>query len=232
MTRKHKQNTTKLEIIQTATRLFLEKGYTTTSIKFICDELDISTGNLTFYFPTKEHLLAILVEMLCDFQRKTMETAVNEGTSSMLALCLELPCMAAMCEGNDIAKDFYLSAYTHPMTLEIIRKNDVLRAREVFAEFCPNWTEERFVEAETLASGIEYATLMTTPTTATMDTRVAGAVDTILKIYQVPEEIRKTKVSKILSMDYRTIGKNILMEFMAYIQQVNERSFEMGGSND
>jgi len=232
MTRKRKQNTTKLEIIQVATQMFLEKGYTTTSVKAICDELDISTGNLTFYFHTKEHLLAILVEMLCDFQRKTMETAVNEGTSSMLALCLELPCMAAMCEGNDIAKDFYLSAYTHPMTLEIIRKNDVHRAREVFAEFCPNWTEERFVEAETLASGIEYATLMTTPTTATMDTRVAGAVDTILKIYQVPEEVRKTKVSKILSMDYRTIGKNILMEFMAYIQQVNERSFEIGGSND
>ena len=51
-------NTTKLEIVQTATKMFLEKGYTATSIKTIADALDMSTGHLTFYFPTKEHLLA------------------------------------------------------------------------------------------------------------------------------------------------------------------------------
>lgn len=61
-------NTTKFEIIQTATRMFLEKGYTATSIKAIANALDMSTGHLTFYFPTKEHLLAELVDLLCNFQ--------------------------------------------------------------------------------------------------------------------------------------------------------------------
>ena len=51
-------NTTKLEIIQTATRMFLENGYSTTSIKAIANALDMSTGHLTFYFPTKEQHLA------------------------------------------------------------------------------------------------------------------------------------------------------------------------------
>ena len=59
---------TKLEIVQAATRMFLEKGYSKTSIKAISDEVNISAGNLTFHFPTKEHLLAVLVEMLCEFQ--------------------------------------------------------------------------------------------------------------------------------------------------------------------
>ena len=59
MSRKSK-NRTKLEIIQVATKLFLENGYSQTSPRMISDDLDISTGNLTYYFPTKEHLLAII----------------------------------------------------------------------------------------------------------------------------------------------------------------------------
>ena len=80
--------------------MFLERGYTDTSIKAISDQLGISTGNLTFYFPAKEHLLAVLVEMLCDFQWKLMERNVDEGNSSLMAMCLELPAMAAICEEN------------------------------------------------------------------------------------------------------------------------------------
>ena len=106
MAHKRKTNTTKLEIIQVASRLFLSRGYTKTTIKSIADALDISTGHLMFYFPTKEHLLAVLVHMLCDFQRKMMQDTVNEGNTSLMAICLELTTMAAMCEEDEIAKDF------------------------------------------------------------------------------------------------------------------------------
>mgnify|MGYP003539276353 CR=1 FL=1 len=48
---------TKYEILQCATRLFIEKGYTSTYVTSIASELGISTGNLTFHFPTKEHII-------------------------------------------------------------------------------------------------------------------------------------------------------------------------------
>ena len=139
--------------------------------------------------------------------------------------------MAAMCEENEIARDFYLSAYTHPMTLEIIRTNDNIRAKQVYAPYTANWTEEQFTEAETLISGIEYATLMNTPSSAPLHIRVAGALETILSIYQVPPEIRRLKMEKILAMDYRTIGRRILKEFMEYIEIVNEDALKSGGFN-
>ena len=41
-------------------------------------------------------------------------------------------------------------------------KNDAERSKEVFKDYCPDWTDENFAEAEVLVSGIEYATLMTT----------------------------------------------------------------------
>ena len=79
---------TRLDIIQCATTMFLGCGYTASSTKQIADELDISIGNLTYYFPTKEHLLAVLVDMLCDYQRQRMEEEADDGLSSIMAICL------------------------------------------------------------------------------------------------------------------------------------------------
>lgn len=226
MAYRRKTNTTKLEIIQVASRLFLNRGYSKTTIKAIADELDISTGHLMFYFPTKEHLLAVLVHMLCDYQWKLMQNHVEEGNTSVMALCLELSTMAAMCEEDEIAKDLYLSAYTHPLTLGIIRKNDTARAKTVFGEYCPHWEHQNFVEAEILVSGIEYATLMTTGEALPIDIRIAGGLDNILTTYQVPEDIRRTKINKVLAIDYRTLGRQVLENFKVFVEETNEQAFE------
>lgn len=227
MARRRRVNMTKMEIVQVATRMFLERGYSETSLKAICDELDISTGNLTFYFPTKEHLLAVLVKMLCNYQWRMMEQATDEGKTSLMALCLELTAMAAACEENDIARDFYLSTYTHPITLDIIRRNDARRAKQVFGSlYCQNWREHNFKEAETLVSGIEYATLMTTESSAALDVRIAGALQAVMLIYNVPEETRRIKLDKVLAMDYRSIGRSILEGFIEYTEQIDEDHLE------
>ena len=219
-------NTTKLEIIQTATRMFLKNGYSATSIKAIANALDMSTGHLTFYFPTKEHLLAELVDMLCDFQWGQVRIHHDEGESLLMSVCLELTAMAAVCEENESAKDFYLAAYTHPMTLGIIRKNDAQRAKLVFGEYCQDWTQTQFTEAETLISGIEYATMMTTTESAPIDVRIAGALNIIMLIYQVPEEIRKKKIRRVLDMEYTAIGRKMLEDFIAYLEETNGQAFE------
>lgn len=221
-------NTTKYEIIRQATKLFLEKGYSVTTPKLICDALDISTGNLTYYFPTKEHLLAVLVDMLCSFQGKTIQDMVEEdGVTSLLAVCLELATMAAMSEESEIAKDLFLSAYTSPMCLEIIRKNDTQRAKHIYSAFCPDWSEQQYVEAEILVSGIEYATLMNTNDPIPLEARVTGALNNIMMIFNVPEETRKVKIDKVLAMDYRSLGRRVLERFRRFVEETNEHAFEM-----
>lgn len=226
MARISKSQLTKLEIIQVATRMFLERGYTKATTAAICNELEMSKGNLTFHYPSKEHLLAVLVDMLCDFQWKLMEYEADEGISSVMAICLELMSMASACEENEVAKDFFISAYQSPMSLEIIRCNNRERAKKVFADFCEGWTDEQFAEAEILVSGIEYATLMTTEALVPLDVRISGALNYILMIYNVPEETRKMKIQNVLAMDYRSIGSRILKEFIEYVEKVNEQAFE------
>lgn len=221
-------NTTKYEIIQQGTKLFLEQGYSATSPKHICDELDISTGNLTYYFPTKEHLLAELVEMLCKFQGKLLQDMVQEeGTTSLLAVCLELATMASMVEESEIARDLFMSAYSSPMCLEIIRRNDTKRSRYLYKDYCPDWSEERFVEAEILVSGIEYATLMTRETTLSLEAQITGALNSIMMIYGIPEERRRVKIEKVLALDYRALGRRVLEQFREFVEQTNAHTFEM-----
>lgn len=224
MARINKSTLTRLEIIRAASQEFLENGYSVTTAKKICSKLNMSTGNLTFYFPTKEHLLAALVEIGCDFQREMMEREAADGFSSIMGICLELTAMAVMCEEDPVAKDFYIASYTSPLCLEIVRKRDTARAKELFREYCPDWTDTQFLEAETLVSGIEYATLMTTQHSAPLETRIAGAMDLILGIYNIPEEIRKLKVQRVLAMDYRAIGRQMLSEFKQYVKEANEES--------
>lgn len=225
MARISKSTLTRLEIIQVASKLFLQHGYSNTTARMISEELKMSPGNLTFHFPSKEHLLLELVELLCEFQRDMMEKEADEGFSSVMAVCLELTAMATMCEGSEIAKDFYLSAYSSQLCLEAIRKNDAKRARQVFGKYRPAWTEEQYAEAEILVSGIEYATLMTTDDGVSLETRIAGALNNILGIYGVPEETRRLKLEKVFSLNYRAIGARVLTEFKAYVEEANEQAF-------
>lgn len=225
MARINKRALTKLEIVQEASKQFLEKGYTNTTISAISRELDMSPGNLTFHFPTKEHLLAELVELLCDFQWKMMEKEANEGYSSVVAICLEIGSMASACEKDEVIKDFFISAYCSPLCLEIIRRNDIERAKKVFGDYCSGWTDEQFAEAEILCSGIEYTTLMTAGNPLSLERRISGAINEILRIYGIPEETRKIKIEKVFAADYKNLGKRVLNEFRKYVKQANEQAF-------
>lgn len=224
MIRVDRNELTRNEIIRVAANFFLKDGYSKTTFRAMGRALNMSTGNMTFHFQTKEHLLAELVDMLCQFQWDLMERESREGVNSVMAVCLELLTIAAACEEDAVIRDFFLAAYTSPLCLDIIRKNDKTRAKAVFGQFCPDWTDDQFAEAETLVSGIEYATLMTTSTSAPLELRIGGALELILTLYHVPEDIRKQKIAKVLAMDYAALGRRVLAEFREFVDRKTEQA--------
>ena len=217
---------TKLEIIKLAAHLFIEEGYSKTTFARVARELDLSTGNITFYFPSKDHLLAVLVEEMFDFQTWLMEYEAKEGASSLLSYCLELTSIAAACEDDEVTKDFFSSAYSSSMILDLIRENDTEKTKAVFGSFCPEWTDEDWRATENIVSGIEYATIMTCEDDTPLAKQIEKALDSILMLYGVPEELRRQKIDKVLAMDYRGIGKRILNGFKEYIDKVNEENLK------
>ena len=221
-----RRTNTRARIIKLGARLMVEEGYSKISFSRIGKELDISLGNITFYFPTKEHLLAILCNELCSFQRDLMEKEAGEGYSDLLSYCLELTSMTAICEENEVARDFFHAIYTSPLSLDIIRDNDTEKTRDVFGKYRPEWQESKWIEAENLVSGIEYATIMTREERTPLHLQIEGGLDAIMTLYGVPEELRAQKIKKVLAMDYRALGRRILGEFKEYIEKTNDEALK------
>ncbi len=217
---------TRLQIIQLAAHLFIEEGYSVTTVGKIAKTLDLSPGNITFYFPSKEHMLAELVDELFDFQTWLMDYEAREGASSLLSYCLELTSIAAACEEDAVARDFFSSAYSSEMILGRIRENDTEKTKKIFAEFRPDWSDEEWRATENIVSGIEYATIMTCEVDTPLDKQIEKALDSILMLYGVPGELRRQKIEKVLAMDYRQIGRRILQGFKEYIDKVNEEKLK------
>ena len=224
MIRVDRAELTRNEIIRVAANRFLNDGYSNTTVNSLSKALGMSTGNITFHFPTKEHLLTSLANMLCAFQWELLKEETKEGYSPILAVCLELMSIASACEQDEIAKDFFLSTYRSPMCLEVIRENDEERAKDVFREYCSDWTDAQFKEAEVLVSGIEYATLTTSSDSVALEQRVEGALDAILSIYNVPKDIREKKIKKVTETNYRELGLRVLKEFREYVDKTTEQA--------
>lgn len=221
-----KRPDTRLQIIQLAAKLFIEEGYSNTSFSKIAKTLDLSTGNITFYFKSKEYLLAQLVAELVDFQKLLIEQAANEGKSSLLAYCLELTSIAAICEEDEPIRDFFAASYISPVTLALIRENDTEKTKEVFGQFCPDWTDEQWAATESIVSGIEYATIMTREEDTPLPMQIERTLNAIMLLYGVPQELRKMKIEKVLAMDYRALGRRIFAEFKEYIEKVNAQNLK------
>lgn len=218
---------TRYKILQCATMLFLEKGYTEAYVTTIANTLQISTGNLTFWFPTKEHILAELIKELCVFQERMDEKESEEDYSLITSYLFELAMFASVCMENPNIKDLVVAAYTHPLSLGIIRANDTERAKKIFGKFCPEWTETEFIQTENVVSGIEYAMFMTeNAEMLSFEQRVTSSMDAIMRMYEVPKEIRQSIIAEVMTKDYRSKGNQVFEEFCNYVGDKNTEELQ------
>lgn len=224
MARKKVVNETKNAIIRVAIEMFLERGFTNTSVRAIAAELGISTGNITFYFPSKEHLLMVLVEMLCDSQWSMLEQQADEEETALMAFCMETMTVAAACEQNEIARDLFLSVFRSELCRNLLRENHVARAERIFSEYCGDWTHQQFRIAEILVMGIQHAVIIPTDVEIPLSERIAGALNQILSIYGVPENNRAEKIRRILALDYNDIRQRVREGSLRYVDQLNMAS--------
>lgn len=76
-----KDNDKYTTIIQTASRLFSEKGFHTTSMQEIADESNVSKGTIYTYFASKDDLLYSIIFYFVEYTEKQLEDAFAEDMS-------------------------------------------------------------------------------------------------------------------------------------------------------
>ena len=221
------ETTTKYEIIKVASEFFLSVGYSNTSPKMIAEKLGLSSvGNITYYFPSKEHLLLTIVEELCEFQWMMLEAEADKGYSSAATICLETMSVAVACEESAIAKDFFVATFQSEICRNYLRQNHVDRAKKIFAEECAGWTDEQFQQAELLIMGLQYAAIAPTDANIPLKMRIAGALNQILSLYNVDEKIRQEEIQTVFDKDCRDISRRVQEGFTDFVKKTNEKTLK------
>ncbi len=71
----------KHELLNTAYRMFIEKGYDNTSIDDIIAKAGIAKGTYYYYFPSKEATLEAVIDMMIDEEVERANKAVSDNMS-------------------------------------------------------------------------------------------------------------------------------------------------------
>ena len=216
--------TTKYEIVQTASEFFFTKGFSNTSPRMIAEKLGLSTGNITYYFKSKEHLLLTTVEELCNFQWNMLEAEIDKGIGSAASICLETMTVAVACEESELARDFFIATFQSQLCRNHLRQNHVDRAKKIFAVECDSWTDEQFHQAELLIMGLQYSAIVPTDANIPLKMRLSGALNQILSIYNVDEETRREEIQKVLDKDCREISKRVMEAFTGFVKEKNAKT--------
>ena len=187
----------------------------------IAKKMNMSTGNITHYFPSKEHLLCTIVEMLCEFQWRMFEDSTEKGFGSIGSICMEMMMVATGCEQSEIARDFFSAVFESEMCRNYLRANHVKRYKQIFAKECEGWTDQDFNQAELMAMGLQYSTVAASDADVPLKDKISSALDKVLYIYQVDEETRKREIDKVMHLDYQSMSKQVIDSFIAFVNKTS-----------
>ena len=205
---------TEIQILRGATKLFLEKGFSKTTVRQIAEESGIGLGTITYHYKVKEDMLRVLIEELMDYHLDIIEKAEEQNGDALFCWALEIAVQIALCEADSKVYDLYYSAYNHPATFGYIKEWAAKKNHHLFGTLLPHMNEDDFRRIENITSGIELAAF-TSPTNRyfTLNDKITLFVDSMMRIYGIDEEKRRATTSKVCSLDCEKIAKEMFLKF-------------------
>ena len=206
---------TEIKIIKSATKLFLEQGFSQTTHRQIAKESGIGLGTITYHYKVKEDLLRLLVEEIMDFHLDVIDDSFERAGDCLYSYGIEIAVQIALCETDLKAYDLYYAAYRHLATFDYIKEWAAKKNYHLFKDKLPSWSEEDFRTMENITSGIELAAF-TTPCGRyfSLNDKITLFLDSMLKIYNIDENERKDTIEKVTSLDCEAIAKEMFEKFV------------------
>ena len=206
---------TEIKVIQSATKLFLTEGFSKTTHRQIAEESGIGLGTITYHYKVKEDLLRVLIEELMDYHLDVIDDSQEKTKDTLFSYAMEIAVQIALCETDDKAYDLYYAAYSHPATFEYIKDWAAKKNYHLLHDRLPDWSEEDFRRVENVTGGIELAAF-TAPKNRyfSLNDKISLFLDSMMKIYNIPENDREKTIEKVISLDCEKIAKEMFGKFV------------------
>lgn len=212
-------NATQQAIIDSAVRNFLRNGFHHTSAKMICEEVGISPGNLTFWFPTKADILLEFTKKIMSYHTKFIEYNKSKREENLYIYCLEIVVQIALCEERENIRDIYYSMYSEPLTLAYLKDWTAEKNLDILGKYLPEWDLKRFRRAANVTCCIERSALSEPCTEDYMlEDKIHLTLTCLLKIYDFEKEEREKVISEILATDYPKIKNEMLKQLDRFLK--------------
>ena len=72
--------------------------------------------------------------------------------------------------------------------------------------------------------GLQYSAIVPTDAKVPLKTRLSGALNQILSIYNVDEKKRQEEIQQVLDKDCRKISKRVAEAFTGFVKNKNEKT--------
>ena len=214
-------NQQRKRVLFVSAKLFLEKGYTATTLKEIARDAQINIGSLTNLFKAKEDILADLVKYVLNGQfEATYDMLKGITDDKILIYAAETTLQLHMAESGEQVRDLYAAAYSMPKTTEIIQNTITEKLEEIFKEHLPDLSTKDFYMLEIASGGIMRG-FMTIPCNMwfTMEEKVNAFLINTFKIYDVPDKKIKEAIEFVKQFDFKIIADNLIESLLEQITE-------------
>ena len=210
---------TRTLLLHSATKLFIEKGYTNTRIKDIADDSGVGYNEIFRMFVDKDNLLSHLVNLVIEHQfEKSIEYLKEQSEDKLLLYIFECVLQLYICEINDNIREMYAVSYSMPSTSHKIYDYITEKLENVFHKYLPEYETKDFYELEIAAAGIMRGFIINPCNMYfTIDRKVNRFIKTLLKIFEVPKEEVEDVIKKIEKFNMKEYSKEVVDTLYEYI---------------
>ena len=146
----------KLEIIQTAERLFREDGYSNTSVESIIKEMGVAKGTFYYYFKSKDEVLEAIVDYTLDQIVKMTEEVANDPAMDALTKMQLLLSDSHIGDENTTEVAELLHLPGNRELHEITNIQTILKLSPIFAKIIEQGNEEGVFEVKRPLATIQF----------------------------------------------------------------------------
>ena len=205
------------QVLHTAARLFLQQGYTATTVRKIAKESGVDINVMIRIFGNKENILCQLVEFVLEGQFAATEQFLKGVTDDpVLFYAAETTLQLHMAESSEQIRDLYAAAYSMPESSTLIMRSIAGKLEQMFKAYQPELEAKDFYELEIATGGVMRG-YMTVPCDLyfTMERKVRRFIESVFRIFQVPEEKTEEAIAFVARFDYPALARQTIDTMLA-----------------
>lgn len=206
-------NEVRKRILSSSVKLFIENGYSNTTVEKIINDAEVSGIAFENIFQSKSALLLDLIEFMYSAQFKNARTIADSYKRPVYIYALETAMQLAITEMNENLREIYLEAYTNPEIVEYLHRKISTELYNIFGGYKPEYKEGDFYELEIGTFGIMRSYMSKRcDQKFTLEKKITRFIELTLSVYGVSNAEIKDITRQITAIDIKDRASNIIQE--------------------